>query len=101
MEKHFYNNTIKVELPDDLTHEQCMAIAGYIYGDVGFRKPSMEQARIYKEAGANVYMYLLDIDFPIDMLLQRKCPYGVGHDAVFRTDSVLYHKFENMVIFRP
>ena len=49
-----------------------MAIAGYIYGDVGFRKPSMEQARIYKEAGANVYMYLLDIDFPIDMLLQRK-----------------------------
>jgi len=48
-------------------------------GDVWCRKYSIEAAKLYKEAGVDVYMYYLDIEMSIDWLLQRPSPYGCGH----------------------
>ena len=52
---------------------ECRILAGLIYGDIGFRKPSLKSAKIYKDAGATVYQYFLDIDFEFDYLYQAEC----------------------------
>ena len=59
----------------EMNDTECRILAGLIYGDVAFRKPSLESAKIYKDAGATVYQYFLDIDFDFDYLFQAECEY--------------------------
>ena len=74
-----YRDYFQKESIDELDNHESKVLAGLIDGDVWCRKPSIEQAKLYKEAGANVYTYHIDIEMPIDWLLQTPPPYGFGH----------------------
>lgn len=74
-----YRKYFRTELLEDLSEKNSKVLAGLIDGDLWCRKPSLESAKIYKDAGADVYMYYLDIEMPIDFMLKSPSPYGTGH----------------------
>ena len=76
-----WKNILNFPTKELMTSYQSKLIAGFIYGDLGFRLPAYEQAKVYAQANANVYAYYINTDFPMDMILRRPSPYGTGHGA--------------------
>ena len=72
-------------------------MAGFIYGDIAYRRPSFDRAIKYRgtqqstiikyhqfltnvlDLGANVFVFSLDINFEVDLLLQTSLWGGSGH----------------------
>ena len=74
-----YKDYFQTESIDELDNDQSKILAGLIDGDVWCRKQQLEQAQLYKEAGANIYTYHMDIEMTIDWMLKTPPPYGFGH----------------------
>ena len=58
-----------------MTTRQTKLLQSLLYGEFILRKPSFERALEYEKFGAQVFMYYLDIIFPVDYLLQAKSPF--------------------------
>ena len=65
----------KVESLEDMTARQTKLLQSLLYGEFILQKPSFERAIEYEKFGAQVFMYYLDIIFPVDYLLQAKSPF--------------------------
>ena len=81
LEKYFevHQELLGVDKFEDIDEEGAKLIAGFIYGDLGYRLPAYEQSLLYSEMGLNLFSYYLDVSFPYDMLLQSAPKYGFGH----------------------
>ena len=65
----------KVDSLDDMTNRQTKLLQSLLYGEFSLRKPAFERALQYRSGSAQVFMYYLDIVFPVDFLLQSKSPF--------------------------
>ena len=81
LEKYFqvYKDLLGVDNFEDIDEHGAKLLAGFIYGDLGFRLPAYEQTLHYSKMGHNLFSYYLDVSFSYDMLLQAPPPYGFGY----------------------
>ena len=102
-----FKGHLGINSTDLVGKHEAKLIAGFIYGDLGFRLPSYEQSLTYANgkgiylihiltialrvlrtlytipylAGIEIFNYYFNTEFPIDMILRADNPYGTGHGA--------------------
>ena len=92
--------------PGELNRDHVMALAAQIYGDFQIRVPAEDEARIYSQAGADVYMLHLDVDGLNGLDGKPSCcglshgkellyQFGTSRDRVWR----IYQSDWNIIIF--
>mgnify|MGYP000248714439 CR=1 FL=1 len=54
----------------DFSNDEAKILAGLIHGDVWCRKSTFEQVEIYKNNGAELFMYHFDIEMPVDWFIK-------------------------------
>ena len=63
-----------------LNTDDAYMIYSLIYGDFGFRRPSLLQSKQYQNCGSKVYSYYLDVETQWDLVTQKKLYFnGTGH----------------------
>ena len=55
----FTNDPIQLSF---LTSEDAFMLSALIYGDFGFRRPSLQNSKQYQKCGSKVYSYFLDVE---------------------------------------
>ena len=55
----FSNNPTHVRF---LNSEDAFMLSALIYGDFGFRRPSLQNSKQYQKCGSKVYSYFLDVE---------------------------------------